>query len=208
MENIILSLLLLKSMTIYEMRGFIQKKLGTVCSDSIGSIQSALKKLIGKECVTIREYVQKGVLKKEYQITEAGVQQFREWIEVPMNLQKGKNMEEGKFFFLGLAPKEVRIASMKGYVENLRTEREKLLQIDEYIGQIKSDAIQMNVNRIEKERDLQNHLLDVSGEDRLEDVVQNIYDYQMHVLHYGLKRLQEDILFYEEIIKREENRKS
>ena len=203
MENIILSLLLLKSMTIYEMRAFIHKNLGTVCSDSIGSIQSALKKLMEKECITIREYAQKGVLKKEYQITEAGIQQFREWIEVPMNLQKVKNMEEGKFFFLGLAPKEIRIASMKGYVESLRTEREKLWQIEEYIGQIKNNVIQMNVDRIKKEPDLQNHLLDISGEDTLESIVQNIYDYQLYDLQYGLKRLQEDILFYEEIIEKE-----
>ena len=203
MENIILSLLLLKSMTIYEMRAFIQKNLGTVCSDSIGSIQSALKKLMEKECITIREYAQKGVLKKEYQITEAGIQQFREWIEVPMNLQKVKNMEEGKFFFLGLAPKEIRIASMKGYVESLRTEREKLWQIEEYIGQIKNNVIQMNVDRIKKEPDLQNHLLDISGEDTLESIVQNIYDYQLYDLQSGLKRLQEDILFYEEIIEKE-----
>ena len=203
MENIILSLLLLKSMTIYEMRAFIQKNLSTVCSDSMGSIQSALKKLMKKECITIREYAQKGVLKKEYQITEAGIQQFREWIEVPMNLQKVKNMEEGKLFFLGLAPKEVRIASLKGYVESLQAEQEKLLQIEEYIEQIKNDVIQMNVDRIKKNQDLQNHLFDISGEDTLENIVQNIYDYQLYELHYGLKRLQEDILFYEEIIERE-----
>ena len=153
MENIILSLLLLKSMTIYEMRAFIQKNLGTVCSDSIGSIQSALKKLMEKQCITIRECAQTGVLKKEYQITEAGIQQFREWIEVPMNLQKVKNMEEGKFFFLGLAPKEIRIASMKGYVESLRTEREKLWQIEEYIGQIKNNVNQMKEDTINKQPD-------------------------------------------------------
>lgn len=203
MENIILSLLLLKSMTIYEMRAFIQKNLSMVCSDSMGSIQSALKKLMEKECITFREYAQKGVLKKEYQITEAGIQQFKEWIEAPMNLQKVKNMEEGKFFFLGLAPKEIRIASMKRYVESLQSELEKLLRIEENIEQIKNDVIQMNVDRIKKEPDLQNQLLDISGEDTLENIVQNIYDYQLHDLHYGLKRLQEDILFYEEIIERE-----
>lgn len=206
MENIILSLLLLKSMTIYEMRAFIQKNLSMVCSDSMGSIQSALKKLVEKECITIREYVQKGVLKKEYQITEAGLQQFREWIEVPMNLQKIKNMEEGKFFFLGLAPKEIRIASMKEYVESLRTEWEKLLQIEEYIEQIKNDVIQMNVDRIQKEPDLQKHLMNISNEDTLENVVQNIYNYQLYELQYGLKRLREDILFYEKIIEREQGK--
>lgn len=203
MENIILSLLLLKSMTIYEMRAFIQKNLSMICSDSMGSIQSALKKLIEKECITFREYAQKGVLKKEYQITEAGIQQFREWIEVPMNLQKVKNMEEGKFFFLGLAPKEIRIASLKGYVESLRSDLEKLLQIEEHIGRIKDDVIQTNVERIKKEVDLQHHLLEISDEDTLENIVQNIFDYQLHDLHYGLKRLQEDILFYEKLIERE-----
>ena len=53
MENIILSLLLIKSMTIYEIRAFIQKNLSTVCSDSMGSIQSAIKKLIEKACIDV-----------------------------------------------------------------------------------------------------------------------------------------------------------
>lgn len=203
MENIILSLLLIKSMTIYEMRSFIQKNLSTVCSDSLGSIQSAIKKLFEKNCISLREYEQKGVLKKEYQITEAGLQQFREWIEAPMNLQKMKNMEEGKFFFLGMAPKETRIASLKKYVESLRVEREKLLQIEQYIESIKNDVIQMNVERISEEANLGKHLLEVSGESTLENVVKNIYDYQIYDLQYGLKRLKDDILFYEEIIERE-----
>lgn len=203
MENIILSLLLIKSMTIYEMRSFIQKNLSTVCSDSLGSIQSAIKKLLEKNCISLREYEQKGVLKKEYQITATGLQQFREWIEAPMNLQKMKNMEEGKFFFLGMAPKETRITSLKKYVESLRVEREKLLQIEQYIESIKNDVIQMNVERISEEANLGKHLLEVSGESTLENVVKNIYDYQIYDLQYGLKRLKDDILFYEEIIERE-----
>lgn len=206
MENIILSILLLKNMTIYEIRAFIQKNLSTVCSDSMGSIQSALKKLVEKECISVREYADKGILKKEYQITSTGLQQFREWIQVPMNLQKVKNMEEGKFFFLGIAPKETRIASISGYIDSLRLEQEKLLQIKRYIEQIKMDVIQINVERICAEEDLKNHLLDISGEETLESVVENIYDYQLYALAYGLKRVQEDIAFYEEIRQREEDK--
>ena len=205
MENIILSLLLLKSMTIYEMRTFIQKNLSMICSDSLGSMQSALRKLMEKECISIREYIQKGVLKKEYQITEKGIQQFREWIEVPMNLQKSKNMEEGKFFFLGLAPRKVRIASLQGYVDSLKKELEKLLQIKDMIEQMQDHVIQMNVERIEQEPTLHQQLLTVSEEDKLEHTVQNIYHYQLYELDYGLKRLQEDILFYEKIIEKEMN---
>ena len=203
MENIVLSLLLIKSMTIYEMRMFIQKNLSTVCSDSMGSIQSAIKKLLKKKCITIREYTENGVLKKEYEITETGLEQFREWIEVPMNLQKVKNMEEGKFFFLGMAPKEIRIASIQGYIESLFAERDKLLQIQSYVQVVKQNAIQINVERIGKEVKLAQHLLKVSEADTLEAVVQNIYEYQIYSLEYGLKRLQDDIDFYNKILERE-----
>lgn len=206
MENIILSLLLIKSMTIYEMRMFIQKNLSSVCSDSLGSIQSAIKKLREKNCVSLQEYAENGVLKKEYRITTAGRKQFRDWIAMPMNLQKVKNMEEGKFFFLGMAPRETRIESIRGYIESLSTEREKLLQIQAYVQSTRETAIRTNMERICKEEKLSEHLLEVSEEENLEKVVQNIYDYQIFSLEYGLKRLQDDIAFYEGILERELSR--
>ena len=206
MENIILSLLLIKSMTIYEMRMFIQKNLSTVCSDSLGSIQSAIKKLREKNCVSLQEYAENGVLKKEYRITTAGRKQFRDWIAMPMNLQKVKNMEEGKFFFLGMAPREIRIESIRGYIESLSTERGKLLQIQSYVQNTRETAIKTNIERICEEEKLSEHLLEVSEEETLEKVVQNIYDYQIFSLEYGLKRLQDDIAFYEGILERELSR--
>lgn len=203
MENIILSLLLLKSMTIYEMRMYIQQNLNTVCSDSLGSLQIAIKKLLSKNYITLNEFVENSVLKKQYSITADGLTQFKGWIETPMNLQKIKNMEEGKFFFLGMAPKETRIASVQGYIARLRAEYEKLYGIQLLVEKAKENVIQRNVERIEKERDLARHLLDVSGEETLEKAIHNIYDYQIYNLEYGLKRLQDDIEFYEEILRRE-----
>lgn len=203
MENIILSLLLLKSMTIYEMRVFIQQNLSTVCSDSFGSLQSAIKKLLNKNHIVLREYLENGVAKKQYSITEDGIIQFKDWIGTPMNLQKIKNMEEGKFFFLGMAPKETRISSIQGYIESLRIEYEKLSQIQAYEQSLKENVIEKNVERIQKETALSRYLLEVSGESTLEEVIQNIYDYQIYDLEYGLKRLQDDIDFYEGILKKE-----
>ena len=207
MENIILSLLLLRSMTIYEMRAFIQKNLEFVCSDSLGSLQSAIKKLLENECIIICEHEEKGILKKEYQITEKGVKRFKSWIEVPMVLKKMKNMEEGKFFFLGMAAKEKRIATLKEYIENLGAEKEKLLAIEKGIEAIKDNVIQMNVERMSKEEHLEKYLLSVSGEATLEAVVKNIFDYQIYNLQYGLKRIEDDILFYETIVEKEMSNK-
>ena len=106
MENMILSLLILKAMTIYEMRTYIQQNLSTVCSDSLGSMQTAIKKLLEKGYVSVTEYVDNNTLKKQYSITPEGVSYYKDWVGTPINIQKMKSMEEGKFFFLGIAPGE------------------------------------------------------------------------------------------------------
>lgn len=205
MEHIILSLLLLKGMTIYEMRTYIQQNLSTVCSDSLGSIQTAIKKLLEKEYIDVEEYINNNMLKKQYSVTEKGVIYFKEWIGTPMNIQKMKNMEEGKFFFLGMASKEKRVAFIRDYIESLGAEYDKLCQIQQLVNNTKDSVIETNVIRISKEPVLTEHLLRVSEETDLKDVVSNIYDYQIYMLEYGLARLKEDITFYEKILNRELN---
>ena len=203
MEHIILSLLLLKGMTIYEMRTYIQQNLSTVCSDSLGSLQAAIKKLLLKEYIDVSEYVDNNMLKKQYSITTKGAIHFKEWIGTPMNIQKMKNMEEGKFFFLGMASKEKRIAFVRDYIENLRREYDKLCQIQQLVDNTKNNVIENNVLRIRKDSALTEHLLGVSEETDLKNVISNIYDYQIYMLEYGLGRLREDIVFYEKILNRE-----
>jgi hypothetical protein len=52
---------------------------------------------------------------------------------------------------------------------------------------------------------LSKHLLEVSGEKSLDLAVKNIYKYQVYNLEYGLKRIQDDITFYRNILERELN---
>lgn len=205
MEHIILSLLLLKCMTIYEMRTYIQQNLSTVCSDSLGSLQTAIRKLLDKEYIDVKEYIDHNMLKKQYSATEKGVIYFKEWIGTPMKIEKMKNMEEGKFFFLGMASKEKRIAFLRDYIESLSAEYDKLCQIQQFIDNTKDSVIETNIIRISKEPVLTEHLLNVSEETNLKEVVSNIYDYQIYMLEYGLSRLREDITFYEKILNRELN---
>lgn len=205
MEHIILSLLLLKGMTIYEMRIYIQQNLSTVCSDSLGSIQAAIKKLLDKEYIAVKEYIDNNMLKKQYSVTEKGVIYFKEWIGTPMNIQKMKNMEEGKFFFLGMASKEKRIAFIENYIESLSAEYDKLCQIQQFVENTKDSVIETNIIRISKEPVLAEHLLNISEASEVKNVVSNIYDYQIYMLEYGLARLREDITFYEKILDRELN---
>ncbi len=203
MENIILSLLLLKSTTIYEMRTYIQKVLSTVCSDSLGSMQIAIKKLLEKGYVSVTEYVENNTLKKQYSITPEGVEYYKTWAGTPINIQKMKSMEVGKIFFLGIAPGERRVEFLKSYIADLEGEYEKLLVIKDYVDKTQTTSIERNTKRIKEDPALVNNLLEVSGEKNIEQVVTNIDNYQVYMLEYGLERMKADLDFYKKILKRE-----
>jgi len=204
-DKIILSLLLIKSMTIYEMRGFISQYLSSACSDSLGSLQAAIKKLMAANQITYHEFVDKGLNKKEYRITDRGLEAFKKWIETPMDFQKAKNMEESKFFFMGVTQTETRKKLIRSYIDSLKQEQEKLLHIQSIVEATKENVIERNVERILKDEELQKHILQVSMDDKLEDTVLNIYRYQIFCLEYGLEKIQFDIDFFEKILIKEED---
>ncbi|MCR4692166.1 MAG: PadR family transcriptional regulator [Lachnospiraceae bacterium] len=203
MENIILSLILLKAMTIYEMRTYIQQNLSTVCSDSLGSMQTAIKKLLEKGYISVTEYVDNNTLKKQYHITAEGVKYYKSWVGTPINWQKMKSMEEGKFFFLGIAPGERRVAFLKSLIADLKEEYEKLLAIKDAVDKTQKTVIKRNTKRIKEDPALARNLLEVSGEKSVEQAVTNIDNYQLYMLEYGLERIQADLQFYKKILKRE-----
>ena len=203
MENIILSLLLFRAMTIYEMRTYIQQNLSTVCSDSLGSMQIAIKKLLEKGYISVTEFVDNNILKKQYSITAEGVKYYKNWVGTPMNIQKMKSMEEGKLFFLGIAPGEKRVAFLESYISDLEGEFTKLLAIKDYVNKTQKTVIERNTKRIKEDPALVRNLLEVSGEKSVEQAVTNIDNYQLYMLEYGLERIKADMDFYRKILKRE-----
>ena len=203
MENIILSMLIFKAMTIYEIRAYIQRNLSTVCSDSLGSIQTAIKNLIKKGYIDVKEFTENGMLKKQYSITAEGVSSYKEWVGTPINISKMTNMEEGKLYFLGMAPKAKRVAFLEDYIETLKEEYEKMLAIRNFALEVKDKAVKENVKRISADEYISENLLAVSKEKSIKKVLSNTYDYQMHLLEYGISRIESDTVFYERLLKLE-----
>ena len=190
-------------MTIYEMRTHIRQNLSTVCSDSLGSMQTAIKKLLEKRFVSVTEYVENNTLKKQYSITAEGVNYYKGWVGTPINMQKMKSMEEGKFFFLGIAPGERRVAFLKSFISDLEEEHKKLLAIKDSVDKTQKTAIEKNTKRIKEDPALVRNLLEVSCEKSVEQAVTNIDNYQLYMLEYGLERITADLNFYRKILKRE-----
>lgn len=133
MDIIILGFLMIQASTIYELRQSIKHSLSTVSSDSTGSIQAALKKLLNKDRITFKEQVEGGLNKKVYFITDNGIVYFQQAIAQPM-LYKEKNMELSKFFFMGFTDKTKRDDLLEKYIQTLEEELASLEQINDSIG--------------------------------------------------------------------------
>ena len=206
MEYIILSMLLCKAMTVYEIRNYIIKNLTTVCSNSLGSIQTALKKMLSKGYIEVREYVENGLNKKKYSITDKGLSEYKNWVGTPINLSKMTNMEESKLFFLGIAPKEKRISFLTAMNKDLEGQLKALTAIKESTLNAKEAVIDDNVRNISKETKYVDNLLSVSNEKDLKAVLLNTYDYQMELLEYSIERTKFDLSFYKNLLKKERAR--
>ena len=203
MEFIILGLLLFKPMTVYEIRMYVQRNLTTICSDSLGSIQIAIKKLLNKGYITTSEYFERGLTKKRHTITKLGLNQYKNWVGSPINIAKMTNMEESKFYFLGTASKEKRISFIKSYIASLKEQQNKLIAIKEFTKANEDTAIRMNLERISNEKQITDNLAAISEESDLKVIFRNTYAYQIYLLEYGLNRTKSDIAFYEKILKLE-----
>ena len=128
MDIILLGLLMIQNCTIYEMKKVIEIHLTNVSSNSIGSIQAAIKKLLSKNLICFNEYVENNVNKKTYEITDTGKEYFISSISEPM-LYKEKSMELSKFFFMGFVEKSKQVALVESYLKELEKELSTLEQI-------------------------------------------------------------------------------
>jgi len=179
MEFIILGLLLLKPMSGYEIGGFIKNNLTLICSNSAGSIRSALKKLVESQSVSFIESVENGKNKKVYSITKTGENHFYKWIQNPMRVDKIKNMELSKLFFLGFADKRKQFESINNYIEQLRSTKSVLLLIQKEVINAKNKGV------------------DYIGKNNISEIIK----FQEYTLKYGIDSCEFEIKWYLKLLK-------
>ena len=143
MDIIILGLLMTGNWTIYEMRKHIETSFTAISSNSMGSIQAAIKKLLENELVEYTEFVENSVNKKEYSITQKGKKAFLSRLSEPMRY-KEKNIELSKFFFLGFIERNKQIELLDGYIAELQMEHEHLTDISNAVTKSNFDENYLN----------------------------------------------------------------
>jgi len=198
MDKIILGLLLLQRLTVYEIRAFLQMNMQGMCSDSLGSIQAALKKLLANGMVNFEEGVENGVNKKRYHITEAGRLYFKEWVQRPMCPGKRKDMEMSKFFFMGMAPKAKRVELLESYIKELRGQQ---AYYDGIAAAIPASRVQAELEQVsEKMTSEQIHgILSTSEQESLQESLEDYVTFTLFTLEYARELLAFDIAWFEKL---------
>jgi len=131
---------MLQQLTVYELKNIIRKGLWDICSDSTGSIQFAMKKLFIAEMVVYDEYVERGVNKKRYSITDKGRDEFLAWVQTPADITGASKMELSKLLFMGFVPAQNRLVLIDALIKNTEEDLERHLHLQSTITASIEDA--------------------------------------------------------------------
>lgn len=183
MDKIILGILLLHRMTAYEIRNVIKNNFKSMCSDSLGSIQAALKKLLELKMVDCEELVEKGVNKKKYSITDIGQKALIDWIKVPLDTSKTKNMDFAKLLFMGYVPKENRKYLINQIIVSLEKDYAALKSVKESINVEDERAALKNYLLTDKEYQKRIKALHKKN---ISESIEDIGTFTMAALDYGI----------------------
>jgi len=205
MDKLLLGLLMLKRHTAYEIRTIISMNFSDMCSDSMGSIQAALKKLSAAQMVTFSEYVEKGVNKKRYSITDVGREALMEWLQVPADMSEAKNQEIGKLLFMGVLPAEKRLPIIDAIIENLQIELAGVLAYEDFLISGIPESIERAVQEWQVDSEYLQGIINATQNPDALKSADEIARFEMYALQYKSAGLQFNIDWFKALRKREEN---
>ena len=195
MDKIILGILMLRRMTAYELRNTIRDNFKSMCSDSLGSIQVTLKKLLSLKMVTFEELVEKGINKKRYAITDIGEKVLMEWIKIPIDISKTKNIDMGKLLFMGYIPKN----EQKNLINKI------ILSLEEEYSELKN--LKESINFENERLGIENYLLtDTEYQERIKNLnnnvsknIKEISKFTLATLDYGIDVVDFNIKWFKKL---------
>ena len=197
MDKIILGILMLRRMTAYELRNTIRDNFKSMCSDSLGSIQVALKKLLSLKMVTFEELVEKGVNKKRYAITDIGEKVLMEWIKIPIDISKTKNIDMGKLLFMGYIPKNEQKNLINKIILSLEEEYSELKNLKESIN-FENERLGIE-NYLLTDTEYQERIKNLNKKNNVSKNIKEISKFTLATLDYGIDVVDFNIKWFKKL---------
>ena len=200
MDKIILGILMLRRMTAYELRNTIRDNFKSMCSDSLGSIQAALKKLLSLKMVTFEELVEKGINKKRYAITDIGEKVLMEWIKIPIDISKTKNIDMGKLLFMGYIPKNEQKNLINKIILSLEEEYSELKNLKESIN-FENERLAIE-NYLLTDTEYQERIKNLNKKNNVSKNIKEISKFTLATLDYGIDAVDFNIRWFKKLKKK------
>ena len=197
MDKIILGILMLRRMTTYELRNTIRDNFKSMCSDSLGSIQAALKKLLSLKMVSFEELVEKGVNKKRYAITDAGEKILMEWIKIPIDISKTKNIDAGKLLFMGYISKSEQKNLINKIILSLEEEYTALKNLKESIN-FENERLAIE-NYLLTDTEYQERIKNLNKKNNVSKNIKEISKFTLATLDYGIDVVDFNIKWFKKL---------
>lgn len=157
MANVILGLLLIAPQSLYDLVKNFERGVSLLYSASAGSIKRAIDGMLGQGLIEVAS-AEPGVRgRKVYRATDAGREAFAAWMHSDLTGADAESAALHRFHFLGLFEAEERVVTLERIVSRLETDLSELSALNEQLEGI-----------------------DVPEE------YQEIADYQLATLEYGL----------------------
>jgi len=197
MDKIILGILMLRRMTAYELRNTIRDNFKSMCSDSLGSIQAALKKLLSLKMVTFEDLVEKGINKKRYAITDIGEKVLMEWIKIPIDISKTKNIDMGKLLFMGYIPKNEQKNLINKIILSLEEEYSELKNLKESIN-FENERLAIE-NYLPTDTEYQERIKNLNKKNNVSKNIKEISKFTLATLDYGIDVVDFNIKWFKKL---------
>ena len=201
MKYFLLGLLMLKEMTVYQLKAMIAENFTAMCSDSMGSIQAALKNLLSNGLITCSAVKEKNVEKKYYRIKENGRKEFLMWLQNPIDMSQGKNTELGKLLFMGILPNDKRVELISAVIKNLESELtylKQILDVNKDVEANKKDLLDYYADN----PDYAAALLSAGKSKNIAQSFSDIHKYEMLTAQHGADLVQFHIKWFKELQKK------
>jgi DNA-binding PadR family transcriptional regulator len=188
---------MLQRLTVYEIKRIIKKNFWGICSDSTGSIQAGIKKLLTAEMITYSEYVEKSVNKKRYSITDKGRKELLQWVQTPADMSGSTNMELGKLMFMGLVPAEKHTMLIDEIIAHAENELSLHLELQATLNLPK--GIETAIAYLEKDPEYRAGIQNATQNTDNYENIKNIGHYQMLTLQYGIDLIKFEIEWFKKL---------
>lgn len=126
-KSIILGFLKVKELTVYDIKKAMEQSIAYFHSSSLGSINPTIKKLETQNHVVCKEVIENHRVKKYYEITKSGLEEYANWQNEPIKIGRIKEEALVRLFFMGDNDIDSRKKLIKDYLNDIKEIQNSLI---------------------------------------------------------------------------------